>query len=411
MARKKWKYAAGEKGSTVTVYERERDGPLYARALDPSLRSGKGGYRRISLGYRDKERAKTYALEQAAKLHNGRSDITAGRITVAALFSLYRTHRTPRKSHGVQKSDDRRIEMWTRFLGAGKDPHVISLRECEGFIDARRSGAMDARGRSAPEGKRKPVRARPVEIDLKWLKAVLNWGTKWRTRESHYLIRENPVRGYEIPTERNPRRPVVSQARYEATRAVSDQIMMEIRWDRGRQEKRSYLSEILDIVNGTGRRISAVCSLTYEDLRLADGPYGFIRWPSDTDKMKRETTVPISPGVRQALNRVMLERPGLGSAPLFPSPLDPAQSMTRHLADKWLRKAERLALLEPQERSLWHAHRRKWGSERKHLPDVDVAAAGGWKDASSFKSAYQHADPDTILRVVLSGGELREMKG
>ena len=65
MARKKWKYAAGEKGSTVTVYERERDGPLYARALDPSLRSGKGGYRRISLGYRDKERAKTYALEQA----------------------------------------------------------------------------------------------------------------------------------------------------------------------------------------------------------------------------------------------------------------------------------------------------------------------------------------------------------
>ena len=51
------------------------------------------------------------------------------------------------------------------------------------------------------------------------------------------------------------------------------------------------------------------------------------------------------------------------------------------------------------------------GSERKHLPDVDVAAAGGWKDASSFKSAYQHADPDTILRVVLSGGELREMKG
>ncbi len=39
------------------------------------------------------------------------------------------------------------------------------------------------------------------------------------------------------------------------------------------------------------------------------------------------------------------------------------------------------------------------------------AAAGGWKDTNSLKSAYQHADPDTILRVVLSGGELKEMKG
>ena len=82
--------------------------------------------------------------------------------------------------------------------------------------------------------------------------------------------------------------------------------------------------------------------------------------------------------------------------------------MTRHLADKWLRKAEKLADLEPQAGSLWHAYRRKWGSERTHLPDVDVAAAGGGKDAVSLKRAYQQADADTILSVVLSGGELKE---
>ena len=183
---------------------------------------------------------------------------------------------------------------------------------------------------------------------------------------------------------------------------------MEMRVNSKREGQRSYLSEILEIVNGTGRRLSAACSLTYEDLSLSEGPYGSIRWPADTDKMGHESTVPISPAVRAALERILAERPGIGAAPLFPAPGDPTKPMTRHLADKWLRKAEKLAGLEPLKGSLWHAYRRKWGSERKHLPDVDVAAAGGWKDTMSLKRAYQQADADTILSVVLSGGELRE---
>ena len=270
-----------------------------------------------------------------------------GKITLIGLFGLYRTHRTPRKTLGVQKSDERLIEMWTRFLGAGKDPHSITLGEWEAFIDARRSGAIDARGKSLRDGKLRPVRARTVEIDIKWLKAVLNWGTKWRSHDGRYLLRENAVRGYEIPTEKNPLRPVVSQDRYEATRAASDQITMEMRVNGKREGQRSYLSEILDIVNGTGRRLSAVCSLTYEDLSLSEGPYGSIRWPADTDKMGHEFKVPISPSVRAALERILAERPGIGAAPLFPSPSDPTEPMTRHLADKWLRKAEKLAGLEP----------------------------------------------------------------
>ena len=177
---------------------------------------------------------------------------------------------------------------------------------------------------------------------------------------------------------------------------------METRWNGKRTRQRSYLSEILDIINGTGRRIGAVCALTYTDLRLADGPYGAIRWPADADKMGHETTVPITPAVRAAIDRIQRERPGIGAAPLFPSPGDPTRPMTRHLADKWLRKAEKLAGLDPQVGSLWHAYRRKWGSERKHLPDVDVAAAGGWKDTVSLKHAYQQADAETILSVVLS---------
>ena len=230
---------------------------------------------------------------------------------------------------------------------------------------------------------------------------------KWRTPAGHYLMRENPVRGFEAPREKNTRRPVATHDRFLTIRKVSDQVMMESRWGK-RDEVRSYLSELLDIVNGTGRRISAVCKLTYEDLRLELGPYGSIRWPASTDKTGRETVVPVSEEVRQAIDRILRVRPGIGSAPLFPSPEDPQKPITRHLADKWLRKGERLARLEPQRGSLWHAYRRKWATERKHLPDVDVAAAGGWKTVQTLKSAYQQADAETMLRVVLGAGELRE---
>ncbi len=243
-----------------------------------------------------------------------------------------------------------------------------------------------------------------VEIDLKWLRAVCRWGASWRLDDGSWVLAENPVRGFPIPTERNPRRPVVTQARYEATRAVSDRVTMELRWRGRRERQRSYLSELLDIVNGTGRRITAVCSLRFGDLNLAEGPHGAIRWPADTDKMGWESTVPISPAVRAAIDRVLIERSGPAAAPLFPAPGDPTRPMSRHLADKWLRKAEKLAGLEPLRGSLWHAYRRKWASERKHLPDVDVAAAGGWRDTVSLKRAYQRADPETLMRVVLGEG-------
>lgn len=121
-----------------------------------------------------------------------------------------------------------------------------------------------------------------------------------------------------------------------------------------------------------------------------------------------ESTVPISPEVRTAIDRVLCERPRIGTAPLFPSPRDFDKPVSIFLADKWLRRAEKLAGLPSQKGSLWHAYRRKWATERKSLPDVDVAAAGGWKTTATLKRAYQHADKETMLKVVLSADQLRE---
>ena len=352
-----------------------------------------------------------YALAQAAKLREGRAEIVSGKTRLGRLFALYQTHRTPRKSRGERIEDDRRIKMWTRHLGANKDPHRITLGEWERFVDARRSGRIESHGTSVDQGKARPVGPRTVEADCKWLRWVLNWGTKWRDREGRYLLRENAVRGFTVQAEKNPQRPVATQDRYEAVRAVSDQIMMEQRWHGTRLEVRSYLSEIVDIVNGTGRRITPVCSLRYQDLRLDQGRYGAICWPADTDKLGKETVVPISPEVRSALDRALAERPGIGAAYLFPSPVDPSLPVRYERASEWLLSAEKLAEVPKQKGSLWHAYRRKWATERKHLPDVDVAAAGGWTETSSLKRCYQQADEATMLEVVLGGGQLRESRG
>ena len=183
--------------------------------------------------------------------------------------------------------------------------------------------------------------------------------------------------------EKNPRRAVASTGRYEAVRAVADQVTMEVRWDGPRRRQRSYLTEILDLATGTGRRITAICSLRAEDLRLhptSAAPHGAIRWPAGTDKMGRETIVPISPEVRSALLRILL------------------------------RRAEGLAKLEPQEGSAFHAYRRGWATARKHLPLPDVAAAGSWKGTVALQRSYLQPDEQTMLTVVLSGAELRDVK-
>jgi integrase len=401
-----WSFSAGEKGSTVTVYERRPRGPLYARAFDSTLSGANGGYRRLSLGHRDRELAKTYALEQAAKLRDGRAEVTAGKVKLARLVAEYLTHRTRRKSQGEQQSDRRRAAMWLRILGASKDPQLISLGEWERFIDARQSGGVGPDGALVPEGKRHPVRVRTVEEDCLWLRQVLSWGIKWRDETGRYLLRENPVRGYPVPEEKNPRRPFASTDRYEAIRRVSDQVLM------GRHHhRRSYLTELLGIAAGAGRRISAICALRYDDLRLDQGPHGSIRWPRDTDKTGHETVTPINTLVRAALDRVLAERPGIGRAFLFPSPGNPEQCASKDLASAWLERAERLAGMPKQDGSLWHAYRRAWVTARKHLPDTDVAAAGGWRDVGVLKTCYQRPDDAAILAVVEGGRELRERHG
>ena len=167
------------------------------------------------------------------------------------------------------------------------------------------------------------------------------------------------------------------------------------------------------MANTSGRRIGAIIKLAFEDLRLEKtetAPYGAILWPAKSDKKKKARLAPLAPSARAAIDRIIADRPGIGSVPLFPAPNDPTVPMSRHLADSWLRKAQDVAKVESQKGGLWHPFRRKWATERKHMPDADVMAAGGWQSLDALKRSYQHEDEATMLRVVLGGGQLREAK-
>jgi integrase len=402
--RKLWRYRAGRHGHAVVVEEMPDSPNLYVRIWDPR----KGDYRYRSLRHADRRLAVQQAEELALRRLKGEEAVRRQEITLRMLFAYYRRHRTPTKAASTQSADAARIGLWQNVLGADRAPETVSAGEIERFIERRRSGEIDARGNAVPKDERRSVGDRTMGADIRWLAGVFRWGQRWRLADGTYLVKENPIRGVPIPKEKNPRRPLATRDRYEALRAVSDQVMMTATGEGKREETRSSLSELLDIAVGTGRRISAVCQLEYRDLQLGAGPYGAIVWRAEADKTGRRTVVPIAQSVRAAIDRVLKERPGIGAAPLFPSPRDPAQSLRYELASDWLREAERLAKLKHLPGGCWHPYRRLWATERKGLPLVDVAAAGGWASPRMLMEVYMQPDEATLLAVVCGGAELRE---
>jgi hypothetical protein len=93
----------------------------------------------------------------------------------------------------------------------------------------------------------------------------------------------------------------------------------------------------------------------------------------------------------------------------FPAPNDATKPVSVQVASDWLRRAEKLAELEPLPRGAWHPFRRKWATERKHLSPKDVAAVGGWTDVTTLQKVYQVADAETMEAVVLQPKRLRKL--
>jgi integrase len=309
--------------------------------------------------------------------------VEKGTLTLAQLQRLYiESPAFSDKKERTQAEDERRLDRVVRFLGPDREAETLTESDVRRFAAARRKGDKSLLGVKVSA----PVRERSVQADLVALHTMLNWGTKERGRNGKRLIPENPLHGVPIPKEKNPVRPVLGHDTFERLLKVAPEV-------------NPLLSLALIVAEGTGRRLSAWRQLQWADV---DFEAGTIRWRAETDKKGYEQTVPMLDSVRDALLVHRSANPVIGRAWVFPAPKDAARPCSRHLLDDWLRKAYERAGLPLPKGGSWHPFRRKWASERKDFPVVDVAAAGGWKDTRTVQQSYQHADSETVRTVVLN---------
>jgi hypothetical protein len=104
---KLWSWSTGAHGACVRVGERVPGGPLYAMTTAPGGR----GWRKVSLGHRDKERAMAEASALAARRQKG--DEPLQRLTVAGMFDLFAHSVLPRQCPRHREELNRAAELWT----------------------------------------------------------------------------------------------------------------------------------------------------------------------------------------------------------------------------------------------------------------------------------------------------------
>jgi integrase len=400
---KLWKWSTGGYGATVRVEERTPGGNLYAMAPKPG-----GGWRKVSLGHRDKELAMREAAALSARRQGG--DDPLGTITAAAVFDLYLKAVTPKQSERHGQEVKRFAEVWVRFLGPTFDLSKFGPGDWERFTRAFAAGDLDGHGCPVEKQENRRVRGpRSVAIALKVLRAACRRATIERTRSGGFVLAADPTRGLPLPVEKNPKRPVLDDERVDLLVSVATKVQMRIGFGRQARWELSYLPALIRIAADAGRRIRSILYLRWSDWLPEMGTNGAIRWRAENDKRGYEATIPVSPEVRLELEELRQRHPGVGEGFLFPAPNAPGRPLSVQVAAQWLHRAEGLAGLTRIARGGWHALRRRWATARKDMPVKDVMQAGGWRDPGTLLRCYQVADVETLERVVLRPKQVRRV--
>jgi integrase len=229
------------------------------------------------------------------------------------------------------------------------------------------------------------VGANTIQRDLGMFKAALNWACQ-KYEGGHPLLTRHALEKVRIPTEKDPKRPILDTESIRALLATAATV-------------HPLLRPMILLAWRTGRRLSAILALRWDDV---DFEKGTIRWRAEHDKIGQTWVVPARSDLLKELRRFRAERPGIGSVLLFPHPQRRRHRggpVTRHLAAYWLKEAFERGKISKPKGGLWHMFRRAWATERKDLPLKDVAAAGGWRDTSTLLR-YQQPDEETLRAVV-----------
>lgn len=394
-----WSLSLGVRGLRVRVEQREPGGTFQRAYWKP----GKG-WRYQSLGTRSKTEARKLSelfLRELEKSEGRYTQVTEP-LVLEQLWTLYQQEAPGYRQNTERTRTQKRSDAKLLMVGLGPKKRVdhLTRNDIDRFVEMRRTGHGWLDGRIT-----RPVRARGIEGELKLLITMILWATRERRPDGSWLLAENPLRGLKLPKEPNPRRPVATYDRFvkvrDAVRSLADTAPQE----RGRTRWRR-IELALVLAEATGARIGAIRGLRWSDI-MADPPS--IRWRPEFDKKGRERVVPLPEALAAELRAFKIRLSVVGDGWLFPR-AECDEPWPRELFDQLLRRAEREAQVPKLDHGLWHPYRRKWATERKDKPLVDVKQAGGWRDTQTLLTSYQQADEATMLEVMASPVKLRDRK-
>ena len=312
--KKAFSYSAGERGrNRVRIGTDRRTGMLYIAWMEDRAE------RRRSLGHRDPDAAKKKADELAARFAD--LPVAARSLTLARLFHLYHERRTPKKkSEMSRRHDHRAAKLFMAAFGSGFDPRNLDRACWDHYIEERRAGRLVVDGKQYS-----PVRERPIQQDLKFVIAVLNWACGF-LENGRPLLERNPwgteirrAQRWEMPKEKTPRRP-----------AMTD----ELRTRLCEHAPNWQMAAALQLGRDTISRNSSVRQLRWDDIDLREGT---VRWRGEFDKVGREVVTPLSHEAIRILEGVPRR---LGSPWIFASGSDPEQPTPRDTFQIWLRRSK-----------------------------------------------------------------------
>jgi integrase len=229
------------------------------------------------------------------------------------------------------------------------------------------------------------VRDRQIEYDLRFLMAVCNWAETVRENGKPLLDR-NPFRGFPIPVEANPSRPITTDDELKKLTAAAKEL--------GHQVELYLL-----LTHETGHRCTAVGRLRWSDIDLEKG---WATWRAEHDKRGLEHSTVLSEELVNTLKVARRAAARIGDGWVFPSPTEPEKPIRRDLLRDWWQKLKVKAKLDRVRGRGWHSLRRKFATDLKHdTPLADLCALGGWKDHNTVLRCYMRPD-EVTMRAALS---------
>jgi len=339
----------------VRLYQRTEGAPIYlsiARGGQKSRRSlGHGDYvlarQQATVGLMPAESRVAQPVQEAP---------SAKQLTLAELASRWALSAQCQARVGSAQAASR-----MRYLADILGPH----RTVESLVPEDIEAYAHQRGKTRKKN--------TIAAELSILKAACRWAVKNRYAASH------PFAAIRVERDPNAARPMLSNDEIDRLFKVAEPM-----------QKRLLL-----LARDTGRRLHALRMLEWQDVDLDRGT---ITWRAASDKLRRTSTAPMSDRLWALLKKVpKAERVGYVVRALGKQPTDAIVTTT---AERWLTEMMDRAKVKRPKQGGWHMFRRRWATDRKHVPLRAAMDAGGWRSVAVFVETYQRSDEDTLRDVV-----------